>query len=147
MIVGYGILVLANVTLASQLNHAEPGEKRLLIAVAAAMPFVLVRLIFSAMATFTTNRYFRAFGGDPDYVHYYIGMSVVMEMVSIAIFEGVGLTLQKKPRKAAGYSIPFGNRISRRQQQQPPQGQPQQYHSQYQPQSQQQWGTRQAEQA
>lgn len=145
MIGGYGILVIANAKLGTQISHAEPGEKRVLIAIAAAMPFVLVRLIFSAMATFTTNRNFRSFGGGPDYIHYFIGMAVVMEMVAIAIFEGVGLTLQKKPVKK-GYTVPMGNRVP--QQGQPQQGHPQQpqpYQSQYPPQSQQQWGTRQAE--
>lgn len=142
MIAGYGILVIANASLGMQISHAEPGEKRLLLAVATAMPFVLVRLIFSALASFTTNRNFRSFGGSPDYIKYFIGMAVVMEMVAIAIFEGVGLTLQKVPKKR-GYTVPMGNRGQQQQQQQSQQPEP--YQSQYAPQSGQQWGTRPAE--
>jgi hypothetical protein len=102
MTAGFGILVIASAMSAAQISAAEPGEKRLLLAIGLAMPFVLVRLIFSAMATFDNNPDFRSFGGTTKYPGLLVGMAVVMEMVAVAIFEVVGLTLQRASRSAVG---------------------------------------------
>lgn len=111
-IAGFVLLVLATVLLAIQIRHAEAGEKRLLLAVALALPFVLVRLIFAAFATFDSdNLNFRQFGGSSQYPDYLLGMAVVMEMVAVAIFETVGLLLRQIPkgeRKPVGDSVPMG---------------------------------------
>jgi len=113
MIAGYGILVIATCLLATQISAAEPGEKRLLLAVAVALPFVLVRLIFSAISTFDpSNPDFRRFGGSSRYPDLLLGMAVIEEMIAIAIFEVVGLTLRKIPkgeRKTLGEAMPLGN--------------------------------------
>ncbi len=99
MIAGYGLLVIATLTLATEIRSADDGDKRLLGAVALALPFVLVRLIFSAIGTFNpSNPNFGQFNSGPDYPSYLIGMSVVMEMVAIIIFEAVGLTLRQVPK-------------------------------------------------
>jgi hypothetical protein len=100
MIAGFGLLVVASAMTATQLGTAEPGEKRILLAIGLATPFVLVRLIFSAMATFTHNRDFRSFGGTAKYPDLLIGMAVVMEMCAVVILEAIGLTLQKAARPA-----------------------------------------------
>lgn len=96
MIAGFGILVIASAVTATQLGAAPPGEKRVLAAVGLAAPFVLVRLIFSAMGTFSNNLNFRPFVGTAHYTSLLIGMSVVMEMCAVAILEAMGLTLQKE---------------------------------------------------
>lgn len=100
MIAAFGILVIASAMSATQVSAAEPGEKRLLLAIGLAAPFMLVRLVFSAAATFGDNRDFRNFGGSAKYPSLLIGMSVVMEMVIVAILEAIGLTLQKAPKPA-----------------------------------------------
>lgn len=98
MIAGYGLLVIATAMVSTQVGQVEAGEKRLLGAVIAALPFVLVRLLFSALATFTDKAAFSQYSGSPDYDSVLLGMSVVMEMIVIAIIEGVGLTLRKIPK-------------------------------------------------
>ncbi|OIW33726.1 hypothetical protein CONLIGDRAFT_189837 [Coniochaeta ligniaria NRRL 30616] len=100
MLAAFGLLVIASAMSATQVSAAEPGEKRLLLAIGLATPFVLVRLIFSAIAAFDNNRDFRSFGGTAKYPDLLIGMCVVMEMAAVAIFEAIGLTLQKAPRSA-----------------------------------------------
>jgi len=115
MIAGFGLLVVASAMTATQVGAAEPGEKRLLLAIGLAAPFVLVRLIFSAIATFGNNRDFRSVGGSGKYPDLLIGMAVVMEMCAVAIFEAIGLTLQKvsRPPVASGRveeGIPLGSR-------------------------------------
>ncbi|KAJ9154736.1 hypothetical protein NKR23_g2458 [Pleurostoma richardsiae] len=107
MIAGYGLLVLAAASVgAHSLGDVEQGEKRLLGAIFLALPFVLVRLIFSGLSTFTSNPNFRLIGGSASYPDYFLGMSVVMEMAAITVFEAVGLSLQQRP-KEGGRSIPM----------------------------------------
>lgn len=115
MIAAFGILVIASAMSAMQVSAAEPGEKRLLLAIGLAAPFMLVRLVFSAAATFGDNRDFRNFGGSAKYPSLLIGMSVVMEMAIVAILEAIGLTLQKAPKPAVARGrvdegIPLGSR-------------------------------------
>jgi len=97
-IAGFGLLVLCTITTAVQVRSADAGEKRLVLAVALSIPFVLVRLVFSGLGTFGHDPSFKTFGGSPHYADYFLGMAVVMEMVTTVIFEGVGLTLHKIPR-------------------------------------------------
>jgi len=115
MIAAFGILVIASAVSAMHMSAAEPGEKRLLLAIGLAAPFVLVRVIFSAIAAFGNNRDFRSYGGTSKYPDILIGMSVVMEMCAVAIFEAIGLTLQKRSRPAVASGrrdegIPLGSR-------------------------------------
>lgn len=100
MLACFAILIIASAMSAMQISAAESGEKRLLLAIALAAPFVLVRLIFSAMATFDNNPDFRSFGGSSKYPDMLIGMAVVMEMCAVAIFEVIGLTLRKVSKSA-----------------------------------------------
>lgn len=117
MIAGFGLLVIACAITATQVGAAEPGEKRVLAGIALAVPFVLVRLIFSAMSTFTDNLNFRPFVGTAEYTSLLIGMAVVMEMCAVAVLETMGLTLQRmqRPAVASGRvrddrNIPLGSR-------------------------------------
>lgn len=96
--------------LAIQIRSAEPGEKRLLLANAVALPFVLVRIIFSALGTFGNNPNFRAVGGTSAYPNYLLGMSVIMEVIVVIIFEAVGLTLQKQLKRPQQTGTPLGSR-------------------------------------
>ncbi|TLD32760.1 hypothetical protein PspLS_00516 [Pyricularia sp. CBS 133598] len=112
MIVGFVALVLATALLSLQLRSVERGERRLIGAVAAALPFVLVRIIYATIATYHTwDPNFHWYMAGPNYYAYMIGMCVVMEMITIAILEAVGLTLQQlpgdrtKPEIATGYPM------------------------------------------
>ncbi|CAJ2506062.1 Uu.00g001920.m01.CDS01 [Anthostomella pinea] len=96
MIVGYILIVAATVITATRLAHAEPGEKRVLLAVAICLPFILVRIIYSAESVFGHDSRFSQFGGDPNIL---LGTAVLMEMIVIAIVEGFGLTFSVRPKE------------------------------------------------
>lgn len=98
MIAGYGLLVLFAALMSVHVRHAEPGEKRLLLAIVLALPFVGVRMVYAALVTFDSqNPEFRQYGGSGDH-RYMIGMSVVMEMVAVLIYEVFGLLTQQRPK-------------------------------------------------
>ncbi|KAM7220762.1 hypothetical protein V8F06_003831 [Rhypophila decipiens] len=99
MIAGFAIVVISTVLTAFQVKKAEKGEKRLLLAVGVAIPFALVRIVFSCMVVFGNNSDFSAFGGSTKYADYLLGMAIIMEMVCVVIFEGVGLTLRRRSKE------------------------------------------------
>ncbi|KAI5928740.1 hypothetical protein F4810DRAFT_645149 [Camillea tinctor] len=96
MIAGYVLLVLATVAVAAtQLSRIEAGERRVLLAVGLSLPFILVRLAYSAESVFGSNPDFNLLTGNHNVL---LGMAVVMEMFVVAIVEAIGLTLQVRPK-------------------------------------------------
>ncbi|CAK7269732.1 hypothetical protein SEPCBS119000_003716 [Sporothrix epigloea] len=103
MIVGYALLVLSAVALLLRIGSLPQGEKRLLIAVFVALPFVFVRLLYSALSIFdTSNANFHQFGGSTDAGYYVLGMCTVMEIITVIALEAVGLTLPYVPHNERG---------------------------------------------
>ncbi|KAL8400233.1 hypothetical protein RB594_000571 [Gaeumannomyces avenae] len=101
MLAGFGILVGATIALSLQARSIETGERRVLGAVAFALPFIAVRIVYSAVATYgSSNRNFRWFGAGPSYYNYLIGMDVCMEMLAVLVFLTAGLLI-KQLRTAA----------------------------------------------
>ena len=100
-IAAFVILCLITATLVQSIRHAEEGEKRILLAVAVSLPFLLVRLVYSALAVFANKRSFSLFYGD---VSILLFMALLEEVIVVVIYEGVGLTLKKvgKDRVAGG---------------------------------------------
>ncbi|KAH8653516.1 hypothetical protein BX600DRAFT_440581 [Xylariales sp. PMI_506] len=92
MIVGFAILVLATASVASQISHAEPGEKRLALAVGLSLPFLLVRIIYSSIVLFANSPNFSPVKPN---VNAQLGMDIIMEMIIVIIVESIGLTLGK----------------------------------------------------
>ena len=87
------VAILAfTVLLSLSISHAEAGEKRILLAVAASLPLLLVRLIYSSVYTFGNYHPFSSLTGS---VTLLLCMALLEEMAIVAIFEGVGLTLRK----------------------------------------------------
>ncbi|KLU89041.1 hypothetical protein MAPG_08019 [Magnaporthiopsis poae ATCC 64411] len=96
MLAGFGILVAATAALALQSRSIDAGERRVLDAVAAALPFIAVRIVYSAIATYdSSNRDFRWFDAGPSYYSYLIGMDVCMEMCAVLILLISGLLIQQ----------------------------------------------------
>lgn len=94
LIGGFVLLVLSAMPLAMRLGDVPSGEKRLLAAVAAAVPFVFVRLLYSILAVFdTSDSNFRAYSRGTHYATYLLVMCTIMELIAVAIFESVGLSL------------------------------------------------------
>ena len=97
--VGLGLFIASFVAilaftaiLSTCISHAEPGEKRILLAVAASLPLLLVRLIYSSLYTFGNDLRFSSLSGS---VTILLCMALLEEIAIVVIYQGVGLTLRK----------------------------------------------------
>jgi hypothetical protein len=98
-IVSWVAIVLATIFISFHVSHAEPGEKRILIAVAISLPFILIRLIYSCFSTFSTNKNFNLITGN---VTVLLCVALIEEFIVVVLYEATGLTLHKVQ------SIPVG---------------------------------------
>ncbi|XXG96584.1 hypothetical protein Hte_002871 [Hypoxylon texense] len=107
LIAAYVLLVLTTIVVATQISYVESGEKRLVLAVGLSLPFLLIRLAYSAESVYGHNSSFNQISGN---INIQLGMAVIMEMIVTAICEGIGMTLRKLPRShtaaATGYQQP-----------------------------------------
>ncbi|KAI1772404.1 hypothetical protein F4818DRAFT_171299 [Hypoxylon cercidicola] len=94
-IAAYVLLVISTILVATQISDVEPGEKRLVLAVGLSLPFILVRLVYSAESVYGHNPSFSQLTGN---VNIQLGMAVIMEMIVVAICESIGMTLKKLPK-------------------------------------------------
>ncbi|KAI0202766.1 hypothetical protein F4808DRAFT_58208 [Astrocystis sublimbata] len=94
-IAGFALLVVATAIMALKVSYAEPGEKRLVLAVALSLPFLLVRVLYSAIGTFRPNSDFSLARGS---IFIYLGTAVIEEIIIMLIVEIMGLTLQVLPK-------------------------------------------------
>ncbi|KAK6952891.1 hypothetical protein Daesc_005188 [Daldinia eschscholtzii] len=101
MIAAFVLLVFSTAFLATQMPYMEAQEKRLVLAVGVSLPFLLVRLAYSAESLYGNNPAFNQVTGD---INIQLGMSVIMEMAVVAVVEGVGMTLDKKTKYTAQQS-------------------------------------------
>lgn len=93
---GMGLMIAVVVAMLAQLglavvhrNKMEAGERRILPAVAAAVPFMVVRLAYGCVVIF---------GRKNPSVWVYLVTSVIMEFLVCFIVELVGFTLRKIPK-------------------------------------------------
>jgi hypothetical protein len=91
-IVAYAAVLLMTIITSFHLSHAEAGEKRLLVAIGLSLPLLLVRLIYSIMATIVKNPKFNLLSGSPTIL---LCVALLEEIVVVIIYEGVGLTLRQ----------------------------------------------------
>jgi hypothetical protein len=94
-IVSYIAIVASTILLSFSVNHASHGEKRILLAVAFSLPFLLVRLVYSIISTFTKNKNFNLMTGN---ITILLCVAFIEELVIVIMFEGVGLTLSQIPK-------------------------------------------------
>lgn len=92
---GVAVFILVTVLLVAQTyiavrhrGYISQGEHRLLFAIVSSIPFVIVRLAYTADLIL---------GSKPRNVWMYLGAGVIMEMMVVLICEGVGFTLGKVP--------------------------------------------------
>ncbi|MCJ1471674.1 hypothetical protein MMC13_000314 [Lambiella insularis] len=90
-------VVLALITLATffKFRSITSGEDRVLIAIALAVPFLFVRLIYSLLANFSGNPDFNFVTGN---VVIEACMDSLMEFVVVILFLGAGLLAPKIPK-------------------------------------------------
>jgi hypothetical protein len=94
-IAAFGILLVMTVMTIPSISAAEPGEHRLLVAIALSLPALLVRIIYSALGVFGSDRRFSSSNGDTSIL---LGMALLMELLVVVIYEGMGLSLRKLPK-------------------------------------------------
>ena len=98
MVAGFGILVLLGAAIGPDaMRWAEKGERRIGLAIALSLPFMLVRVVYSCMGTFANDARFQATPGRASSIAFLAGMSVAMELAVVAILLAVGVTLHKAP--------------------------------------------------
>lgn len=99
-IASYVLIVATTIILSFSVSHAEDGEKRLLVAVAMSLPFLLVRLIYASVSIFANTSDFNSLSGN---VTIYLCMALIMEFCAVIIYEVVGMTLRKIERVPTGH--------------------------------------------
>jgi hypothetical protein len=100
----YIALVLSTIVIAFSVQHTAHGEKRILTAVVISLPFLLVRLFYSIMSTFTTNINFNNMRGS---VTIQLFVAFVEELAVVIVFETIGLTLFQVPKGHAYEGAPL----------------------------------------
>ncbi|KAK3173483.1 hypothetical protein OEA41_006812 [Lepraria neglecta] len=98
-IVAYVALALTALLTSFKLSHAESGEKRLLLAVILALPFILVRLVYSTLAALTHFHDFNLLTGS---VAIFAIMAVAMEFAVILIYLVIGWRTNVIPASQRG---------------------------------------------
>lgn len=91
-IIAYIAILVLTAFLSFHTSAAEKGEKRLFLAVALSLPFLLVRLIYSIVFTFTHNKDFNLLTGSVTVV---LCVALIEEFIIVIIYEGMGLTLKR----------------------------------------------------
>lgn len=89
----FAFVVLVTAMFMFRSAHAEPGERRLIKAIAASVPSILIRLIYVVLITFSHIQMFSVLYGSV------VGlgcMAIMQEMIVIIIYIGVGITLPRK---------------------------------------------------
>ena len=83
--------------IATRISAVEPGEKRLVLAVAISVPFVFVRLLYSFLAAFSKHEQFSSMTGS---VTINLCMAIIEEFVVVMVLLGTGFTLRVLPKIA-----------------------------------------------
>ncbi len=107
-IASYVLIVATTIILSFSVSHADHGEKRLLVAVALSLPFLLVRLIYGSISIFANTSDFNSLTGN---VTIYLCMALIMELCVVVIYEAVGLTLRKIEKAPAGRATVDGTYV------------------------------------
>lgn len=100
----YIAIVLSTILISFSVGHASHGEKRIIFAVMLSLPFLLVRLVYSIMSTFSTDKDFNLLSGS---IVMLLAVAAVEELVIVIIYEAVGLTLQQVPRYEVAQGEPI----------------------------------------
>ena len=96
-VLAWACLSLLLAVVAMHMSFVDSGEKRLVLAVAISVPFILVRLCYSLLGDFTHHNHFNPLTGS---VTIYLCMAVFMEFAVVITCLAIGFTLQVIPRSA-----------------------------------------------
>lgn len=91
-IASFVAILATTILLSKSISHAEPGEKRVLLAIAVSLPLLLVRLIYASIYNYRDSPQFSSLDGS---VTILLCMALLEEIAIVLVYEGVGLTLRK----------------------------------------------------
>ncbi|ESZ96380.1 hypothetical protein SBOR_3212 [Sclerotinia borealis F-4128] len=95
-IVSFVALLVTTILTSFSISHAENGEKRILLAIAIALPFLFIRLLYSILSTFVAHSTkFNSFTGS---VSILLCVALLEELVIVVIYLGIGVTLKVQPK-------------------------------------------------
>ena len=110
--VGEGIFIFtfvaicaATAILSLSISHAESGEKRILLTVALALPFLLTRLVYACIQVYGNSRRFNSIDGD---VTILLCMALLEELLITYMWGLMGLTLKKTTKEKPAAPGPGG---------------------------------------
>jgi hypothetical protein len=95
--VSYVILLILTITAGAVYLKQRSGEKALIMAVGAALPFLLVRLLYSIIAVFASNAH--SFNLVTGSVAVNLVMAVLEEIIVVAIYTIVGIKQKVVPKE------------------------------------------------
>ncbi|KAI0395358.1 hypothetical protein F5Y17DRAFT_204816 [Xylariaceae sp. FL0594] len=119
-IAGFALVVLATavIVLGGHVSSVEDGEKRVVLAVALSAPFLLVRILYSAIGVYgygaNNNKSLSAFSPFAGDVNVLLGMAVIEEIIVVFVIEAVGLTLKVRPTSRVSEDGKEGSERKRR---------------------------------
>jgi hypothetical protein len=91
-IVAYCALCMVCLVSMSSISYVPTFERRIAIGVIVALPFILVRLTYSALVVFVHNHLFNIINGS---VAVFVAMRVVEEFIVVFIYILLGFTLER----------------------------------------------------
>ncbi|TGO37394.1 hypothetical protein BHYA_0098g00170 [Botrytis hyacinthi] len=95
-IVSFVAIMATTILTSFSISHAENGEKRILLGIVIALPFLFVRLLYSVLSTFVSySTKFNAFNGS---VTVLLCMDLLEELAVVVVYLAIGLTLKVKPK-------------------------------------------------
>ncbi|KAL9105400.1 MAG: hypothetical protein Q9227_009418 [Pyrenula ochraceoflavens] len=86
------VIMLGTVMLGSAVSHAPGGEKRIWIALAVSIPFLIVRMVYSAVSVFGQKVRFNPVTGSATLL---LCVALIEEAAVVIAYVGVGVTLKK----------------------------------------------------
>lgn len=93
----FAVIVLITTEFMIRRSYAEPAEQRLIHAVAASLPFLVIRLVYVLLVFFSHIRTFSILNGS---LVAFGCMSLMQEMLVVIIYIGVGVILPRKNKGA-----------------------------------------------
>ncbi|OSS47214.1 hypothetical protein B5807_09843 [Epicoccum nigrum] len=108
-IIGFAGLILVFIMSVPQASAVPTKERRVSLAVALALPFLSVRLLYSVLSVFSHNRLFSVATGSSTVR---LGMAVIEEIVVVAVYVMLGFFVDKLDASTKGplASRPWSNK-------------------------------------
>jgi amino acid transporter len=95
LVVAFAFTVLGVILISFDTPHADRAENRIFLGLVASLPFLLVRLVYSCLSTFSHKSKFSLLSGSTTIL---LCVALLEELAVVIIFESVGLTLNKTPK-------------------------------------------------